>query len=82
MKTLLYIFGATFVVVGFADGPNPFLGAGIPLLILGWKYDAIFQNISSKNATNKLLKLAELRDKGIIDDAEYEEKATALKSKI
>ena len=83
MKTIIYIAGTLLTLLGFRDGPNFIpLVIGIVLLVLGWKFDTIFKSISTKNARSQLIELAELRDKGIINDEEYEERARILKTKI
>ena len=83
MKIIIYVIGVFFTAAGFVDGPNPIpLLIGVVLLILGWKFDDITGGLVSKNATQKLMKLADLRDRGIITDKEYEHKSRGLKSKL
>lgn len=83
MKYIILGVGLLLFLFGFVDSGNPVsLFIGLSLLVLGWKFDVLWGELSSKNAANKLLKLGELRDKGAITEDEYAEKAKALKSKL
>ncbi len=86
MKYLFYGAGVFFLLAGFVDGPNyiPLLFA-FGLLAIGYFLGNIKQSakdISSKKASEKLLTLAELKEKGIITQDEYDLKSRELKDKL
>jgi hypothetical protein len=83
MKFLFYILGAFFCLVGFMDGPHfiPLL-IGFTLLTIAYNADKFMKDINSKKASKQLLTLAELKEKGVITQDEYDLKSSELKDKL
>jgi len=87
MKFLFYTLGTFTFLAGFIDGPNviPFV-VGFILLTIAYNFgstiDKGVEGISSKRASEKLLTLAELKEKGILTQDEYDLKASELKDKL
>jgi hypothetical protein len=87
MKFLFYTLGTLTFLAGFADGPNviPFV-VGFILLTIAYNFgdtiDKGIEGISSKKASEKLLTLTKLKEKGILTQDEYDLKVRELKDKL
>ena len=85
MKILFYILGALITFLGFIDGPNIALVPGFILLIIAYNFSSIAEGakgVSSKKASERLLKFNELKEKVVLTQDEFDLKVSKLKDKL